>query len=168
MPSELSLAAIVAKLEEQIAFRRDREAFHTEREAHHREQRALHGAELETLTASLQAFQATASTAVELASRNVVPSPAPPQAAVPDPDIGRKPSLKRMVTRIVELKPAGESFGTAAVTAEINRHYGERLRRPMKAKLVSIILRRMLTEGALLSVREGRPHHEALYAKAKG
>jgi hypothetical protein len=168
MPSELSLTAIVARLQEQIAFRRDREAFHAEREVHHREQRALHAAELETLTASLEAFQATAATAVELASRNVIPPPAAPKAAVPDADVGRKPSLTRMVTRVVELQPAGESFGAAAVTAEINRHYGERLRRPVKDKLVSIILRRMLAEGTLRSVRKGRPHHEALYAKAKG
>jgi len=33
------------------------------------------------------------------------------------------------------------------------------------ARLVSIVLRRMLDAGSLLSIREGRPHHEALYAR---
>jgi hypothetical protein len=47
----------------------------------------------------------------------------------------------------------------------LNRRYRERLRRPVPARLVSIVLRRMLDAGSLRSIREGRPHHEALYAK---
>ena len=70
-----------------------------------------------------------------------------------------------MVARVLEGMSAGAPFGTAAVTAELNRRYQERLRRPVAERLVSIVLRRMLDAGSLRSVREGRPHHEALYAR---
>jgi hypothetical protein len=164
MPSPLSLETIVARLEAQIRFHREKEAFHAEKEAHHREQRAVHAGELATLTANLEAFQAAAVKAVELASRQVV-LPAPPPAPVPGQDIGRKPSLTKMVTRVIEVRPAGDVFGTAVITQEVNRHYGGRLQRPVKEKLVSIVLRRMLAAGKLRAARQGRPHQEALYAR---
>lgn len=80
-------------------------------------------------------------------------------------DIGRKPSLTRMVERVIESRPPDESFGTNYITAEINHRYGDRLRRPVKAKLVSIVLRRLAATGRLREVRKGRPHHEALYSR---
>jgi hypothetical protein len=165
MPSSLSLEAIVARLEAQIEFHREREAFHAQLEAQHGEQRAAHAAELETLTSNLAAFRAAAATAVELAAREVA-LPSPPEPPVPDQDVGRRPSLTRMVARILEIKSPGDVFGTAAITREINHHYGKRLHRPVKQKLVSIVLRRMHVAGKLRQVREGRPHQEALYAKS--
>lgn len=160
MASELSVETIVSRLEAQIAFDREREAFHAGQEAFHREQRGLFAAEMEKLASILEAFKTAASTATELASRAAALAP-----TAPNLDIGRKPSLTRMVTRIIETRSSGDAFGTSLVAAEINRHYGQRLRRPVKEKLVSIILRRMFANGKLRSVREGRPHHEALYAK---
>ena len=50
-------------------------------------------------------------------------------------------------------------------SAEINHRYGYRLRRPVKPKLVSIVLRRLAATGRLQEVRKGRPHHEALYSR---
>ena len=44
MPPELSMTAIIERLEAQIELHREREAFHAEKEAHHREQRASHAA----------------------------------------------------------------------------------------------------------------------------
>ncbi|HEX9944780.1 MAG TPA: hypothetical protein VGG03_22455 [Thermoanaerobaculia bacterium] len=160
--TKMSLEAIVSRLEAQIAFDREREAFHAEKEAFHREQRSLFAAELEKLMSILESFKTAAATAMDLTSRAAaVPPPAP------NLDIGRKPSLTRMVERILETRPPGDVFGVNIITAEVNRHYGERLRRPVKEKLVSIVLRRMLRLGKLRSVREGRPHYEALYARAE-
>jgi hypothetical protein len=70
-----------------------------------------------------------------------------------------------MVTRILEIKASGDVFGTAVMTREVNRHYESRLHRPVKRKLVSIVLRRMHAAGKLRQLREGRPHQEALYAR---
>ena len=162
MGTELSLQQILANLEARIAFHREREAIAARQEAVFREQRAAHAAELEALTRNLETLKGAAATAVELANR-----PTPPSAPFlgPDPDAGRRLKLPRMVARVLEAMPSAEPFGTAAVTAEVNRRYRERLRRPVAARMVSIVLRRMLDAGTLRSVREGRPHHEALYAR---
>ena len=163
MPPELSMAAIVARLEAQIELHREREAFHAEKETHHREQRTVHAGELETLTSTLAAYKAAATTAMELARREVVPPPAPP---VPSQDLGPKPTLTKMVKRIVEIKAPGDVFGQTAITREVNQHYGHRLPRRATKKLVSMALRRMCDAGKLRVTQEGQPHHETLYAKA--
>ena len=165
--STLSMEAIVAQLEQQIAHYQSREAFHAEQAAYHGEQQALHAAELATLTTTLEAFKTSTAKAAELATR-CIGSPALPSAepvAVQFMDIGRKPSLTRMVQRVIELRPLDEAFGTRYLTAEINHRYGERLRRPVKPKLVSIVLRRLAAAGQIQAVRPGRPHHEALYSR---
>jgi hypothetical protein len=51
------------------------------------------------------------------------------------------------------------------MAGEINRHYGARLSRPVRVKVVSIVLRRMAADGRVRSVRPGRPHQEAQYAR---
>jgi hypothetical protein len=164
MTSERSFDSILAWLEVQISHDREKETFHAQQEAFHREQRALFAAELERLTTIRDSFKTAAEMAVDIASRAAaLPSP------TPSPDIGRhKPSLTRMVARIIEIRPAGQPFGAAAITKEINRHYGERLRRPFKVKLVSIVLRRMAADGRIRTMQAGRPHHEAQYARAGG
>ena len=166
----LPMEAIVARLEAQIAHHREREAFHAEQGAYHGEQQALHAAELATLTSTLEAFRTSTAKAAELAARDItppVPSPATeePLRAATSMDIGRKPSLTRMVQRVIESRPPDEAFGTNYLTAEINHRYGDRLRRPVKPKLVSIVLRRLAATGRLREVRKGRPHHEALYSR---
>jgi hypothetical protein len=168
MTAALSMEAIVACLEKQIAHHREREAFHAEQGAYHGEQQALHAAELATLTSTLEAFKTSTAKATELASRDIAtpaPSSAEPLRAATSMDIGRKPSLTRMVQRVIESRPPDESFGTNYLTAEINHRYGDRLRRPVKPKLVSIVLRRLAATGRLREVRKGRPHHEALYSR---
>jgi hypothetical protein len=143
MTAELSLKEIVARLEAQIAFHRKQEAFHAEQEVAHRERRGAHAAELEALTQNLEALQSAASTAVELASR---PEAAALRAPEPFRDLGRRLTLPRMVERVVAEKPPGQPFGTNEITAAINQ-------------------RRMSDAGKLRGVRDGRPHHEALYAR---
>jgi hypothetical protein len=98
---------------------------------------------------------------VELAQREVA-LPAAPQPPVPSQDVGRRPSLTKMVKRILEIRLAGDVFGTSAIAREINRHYGARWGGRSDVKQVSIILRRMEQAGRLRQVREGRPHHETL------
>lgn len=166
MTTTVPMEGIVARLEEQIAHHRERESFHAERVAYHGEQQALHAAELSTLTATLEAFKTSAAKAAELAGRTVVAPPLPEATAAPSSlDIGRKPSLTRMVQRVIESRPPNEPFGTNVITAEIHHRYGDRLRRPVKPKLVSIALRRLAAAGQIRTLREGRPHHEALYAR---
>lgn len=164
MATQTSLESIVSRLEAQIAFDQEREAFHAAQETFHREQRAVFAAEIEKLTAVLEAFKTAAATTAELETRAAAFTP-PPK---PNLDIGRKASLTRMIRRVLETRPAGDVFGTNFITAEINRHYRERLRRPVKAKLVSITLKRLQRQGELRQVRAGRPHHEALYSRVDG
>ena len=164
MAFERSFEDIFSWLDAQIAHDREQETFHAQQEVFHREQRALFAAELEKLSAIRDSFKTAADTAMGLASRaKALPPPAP------SPDIGRrKPSLTKMVARIIEVRPAGEAFGPAFITREINRHYGERLRRPVQVKVVSIVLRRMAADGRVRSVRPGRAHQEAQYARKEG
>ena len=162
MTAELSLKEIVARLEAQIAFHRKQEAFHGEQEVAHRERRNVHAAELEVLTRNLEALQSAASTAVVLASR---PEAVALRAPEPSQDLGRRLTLPRMVERVVAEKPAGQPFGTNEITAAVNQRFRNALRKPVTPRLVSITLRRMLDAGKLRGIRDGRPHHEALYAR---
>lgn len=163
MKAERSIDEIFSWLDAQIARDREQEAYHAQQEALHRDQRARHAAELERLTTIRDSFQAAADAAMDIASRaKALPPPAP------SPDIGRrKPSLTKMVTRIIEVRPEGEVFGPNLISREINRHYGDRLRRPVQVKLVSIVLRRMAADGRVRSVRRGKQHQEAQYTKVE-
>jgi hypothetical protein len=69
MDAAHSLGEILAKLEEQIAFHREREAAAARQEAVYRNLRTAHGAELEVLTQNLAELKAAAATALELAGR---------------------------------------------------------------------------------------------------
>ena len=159
MASQLSLGEIIADLEAQIAFHREREAFHGERETSHREQRTQHAAALEQLTGKLETLKVAYAEAAGLVTRRAAAAP------VPDPDAGRKLSLARMVARVVEARTSGQPFGISHVTAEVSRRYRDRFRKPVEPRLVSIVLRRMLAAGKLRSVRKGKPFHEALYSR---
>jgi hypothetical protein len=163
MSSPLSLDQIVSRLEQQIAFHREKEAYHAGQEGAHRDQRALHAAELETLTQSLEALKAIGATAASLASRSL---PTDPAASPPDPDAGRPLTVAQMVARVVEARGPEEVFGPNLVTQELNRRYQDRLRHPVPERVVSVNLRRLLDAGRLRALRKGRPHHEALFARA--
>lgn len=163
MASDVSLTQIVATLETQLAAHREREAFHKEQEAQHRQRREDHAAEIEALSRKLEMFKAAIREAEDLASRGLPLSSASPPS--PDSDEGRKISLARMVAQVIETKGADEAFGISAITAEVNRRYRARFKKPVDPRQVSVVLRRMLREGRLRSVREGRPFHEALYGR---
>ncbi len=163
MADEHSIQAILALLDAQITHDREKEAFHAQQEVFHREQRAQFAAELEKLTAIRGSLQTAADTALDLVRRGAALQP-----PKPSPDIGgRRPSLTKMVTRIIEIQPAGKPFGPNAIARAINYHYKERAGY-VETKVVSIVLRRMATDGRVRSVRPGRPHQEALYARKEG
>lgn len=165
MSSELSVTQILANLEAQMAFHRDKEKHHAEQEALHGEQRAVHAAELETVTKHYEAFRAAAGEAVERVARNVIPAPAPPPRVEP-PQPPLKPTLpSRLVARLVKVLPAGEELAPSRVAREVNRRYAAELRKPMDSRLASAALRRLMADGTLQLVRKGTAHHEAVYMR---
>jgi hypothetical protein len=159
-----SMAEVMAKLEAQAALHREREAFHAEQEAFHREQRAAHAAGLEEVLRRLEAFRAAAE-AVDLADREATP---PAAKSLPEKDLGTpsRPKLLRMLERILAERRMDEPVGPAALTGELNRRFGERLRRPVRAGHVTTALRRLEKKGLVRVVRKGGSHRETLYVRA--
>lgn len=164
MKTNRSVGDILASLEAQAVFHRERAAFHAGHEEHHRGQRSTHESELAEIERRLEAFRAAASEALDFADR--------PAAAVPEQDLRQKdlgsasrPKLGRMVTLLLEDKGASERFGPVGLAREVNERFGERLRRPVTVPQISIVLRRLHGQGKIHQVRQGRPHWEALYVK---
>jgi hypothetical protein len=159
MSTSLSVAQVLENLEKKLVFHRDQETLHTQQEAFHREQRAVHSAEIEKVAQHLEAFKAVALPAAELAT-----PPAPPPLPE-EPDLGAKPLISRLVTRVVASWPADQIFGSSHIAYEVNRRYPTKLRRPVNPRTVSVTLRRMRDTGQIHDIQEGRAHHEAIYAK---
>jgi hypothetical protein len=168
LSAELSVTQILANLEAQMAFHRDKEEHHAREEVFHREQRALHAAEYETVAKHCEAFKAIAGNAAEVAARDVIPAPAPAQAPPPSEEPGAplKPVLpSRLVARLVQELPAGEELVPSRVAREVNRRYARELRKPIDSRLASTALRRLFAEGAVRLVQKGTAHHEAVYMR---
>jgi ribosomal protein S25 len=161
MSSQLSVAQVLANLEEQMRFHREREEQHAAQEAFHRDQRAVHAAEYETVARHYEAFKASAAGAAEIAARSGVPAPAP---AEPLPPL--RPVLpSRLVARAVAEMPAGETFVPSRIASEVNRRYSRELRRPIDSRLASTALRRLMSQGRVRLVTKGTAHREAVYAR---
>jgi hypothetical protein len=162
MSAELSVSQVLANLEAQMAFHRERETHHAEQEAVHREKRDGHAAEYETVARHYEAFKASAGAATEIALRTVVPAAAPPEEAPPaGPTMPHK-----LVARAVAAFPAGEVFSPSRVAAEVNRRFARELRKPIDPRLASTALRRLLALGRIRLKQKGAPHHEALYTRS--
>ena len=161
MSSKLSIEEVLDNLEKRAAFHRDREAFHGQQEAHHQEQRALHAAELEKVLQSLESFRTIAATAVDLAQPVPVKRITEPEKLPPP---GRK-MVSQLLRLIVQNPSFAEPFGPAAVVAEANRRFADRLPKPAEHRMVSNVLRRLVAEGVLQVAREGKAHIEALYVR---
>src|SRR6185436_8311979 len=141
MTSNRSVADIVASLESQLAFYREKEEQHAQQEAFHREQRTLHGAEREKIERALEAFGVAVSGALTLAERTLA-RPARDESGA---DLGSasNPRLGKMVELILADKGEDEHFGPVGLAAEVNRRFGKRLRRSVEARQISVVLRRM-------------------------
>jgi hypothetical protein len=166
MSSNPTVADIVASLESQLAFYREKEDLHAQQEAFHREQRTLHGTEREKIERALEAFGVAVSGALTLAERTLARPVQDERAA----DLGSasNPRLGRMVEMILADKGANERFGPVGLATEVNRRFGTRLRRQVDPRQISVVLRRMDRLGRIHLVRKGRPHWEALYGRGPG
>ena len=51
------------------------------------------------------------------------------------------------------------------MAAEANRRFADHISSPIDVRTASDVLRRLLAEGEIRLVREGKPFHEALYAR---
>ncbi|HEY4588874.1 MAG TPA: hypothetical protein VII86_06590 [Thermoanaerobaculia bacterium] len=162
MSSKLSVAAVLESLEARAAFHREREAFHAAQEEQHRQERARHAAELETVLHNLEAFRAVSASAMELVQQASSPEPAEPP--VKAPASGRL-MASRFIRAVVESRTDGEPFGASAVIAEVNRRFGDRLKKPVDTRTASDVLRRMSRERKIHRVRPGKAFAEALYAR---
>jgi len=162
MKTNRSIADVLENLEAQAIHHQEREAFHASQETHHREQRSGHAARLEEIRRRLEAFRAAAVEALDLADE-----PAVRTAASDEVDLGpaSRPRLGRMVDLILASKRSNERFGPVTLCEELNRRFGDRLRRPVDAGQISVVLRRLSRLGRIHLVRRGRPHWEALYVR---
>jgi len=171
MSSELSVAQVLARLEEQMAYHREREAHHAEQESLHQEKRAHHAAEYETVSRHYDAFKATAGAAAEFAVRATVPAPPRPEPPTPEPDDAdddEPPDIlqsSRLVARAVAQWPAGEPFTATELAEEVNRLYPRELRAPVAPRLAATALRRLCSRGRVRLVRRGVPYYEAVYSR---
>lgn len=165
MTLNLSIAQMLAKLEAKVAHHREKKAFHAEQEAHHRDQTAIHATALETALAHLDAFKAASLSAGELLERDES-SAKPAAEAEEEMNLRGKRSLSRMVAKVLDGKAPAEVFGATAVTEEIERRWGAKLRRRPDPRSVAAALRRWAMAGRLHQVREGRAYYESLYRKS--
>jgi len=173
MSAKLSVEEVLSNLERRAALHREQEAFHAQQavfhaqqEEHHREQQARHAAELREVLQSLETFRSAATAAVDLAQ--TLPAPAA-QPVAETGEVPLPPSNRKMVGRLIKLAAKSpdlpEPFGPTDVAAATNRRFAGRLPGPVGPRTVSDVLRRMLTEGELHLVREGKPFQEALYTR---
>lgn len=162
MSKSLSVAEVLAKLEARIAHHQQRKAFHAEQEALHREQHAFHDAELEKVLQRYEAFKAAADATAEYTAPQV---PAEPEKEEPIPRFGDRPMVSRLVVRVVERQPEGEEFGAHAIAKEVNRRYGDKLGKPVKASAVSTVLRRLARARRIHETQHGKAFHGGLYVR---
>src|ERR1700749_4513360 len=123
MEPTISLSAILASLQQQIAQHRERESFHAEREAFHRDRRADNASGLGEVVKSFESLKASAEHAAKLAAR----LPQAPPLPSDDLPVGRRLSISYLVGRVIEGKAPQEAFGPVDVAAEINRRFTPRL-----------------------------------------
>ncbi|HYU31516.1 MAG TPA: hypothetical protein VEW48_05095 [Thermoanaerobaculia bacterium] len=167
MAKQWSVEEIVASLEAEAAAHREQAAHHTEQEAFHREKRTHHEAELEAITRRLDEFRAASAAALELVKRlapQQTPAAGPPNEGM---DIGpaSKPRLTKIVESIVAELGTSQAFGPGWLTDEANRRHGDKLRKPVTARQMSDVLRRLTRQSRLRQVREGKGRYEARFVR---
>lgn len=163
MNPRLSIAQVLSDLESQIANHEERASFHTGQEAFHRSQRELHEGELARLRQRYEGFKTAAQAAGEEVGRGAGLRPAPE-----DSEESQRSTLSKLVARLIEQKGEGERFGPTALAQEINDRHAKRLRNPARTRSVSVALRRLLADGDVRLVEEGRAFHEAVYVRRRG
>jgi hypothetical protein len=163
MGTKSSVAQILAGLEAQIAHFEAQGPFHARQEAFHRAERERCESELGKLRERYKAFKKASAAAGEVVKGKAAASPARAAGAAEE-DTSPMPATT-LISWVVAGKAEGDSFGATAVAGEVNTRFANRLRRPLNVRSVSVALSRMAAEGLVKVVREGRAHHEALYAR---
>lgn len=163
MSASLSLHQMLTQLETRIADHRAQLAFHASQQQFHEEQKALHEVELQSAIERYETLRTASQAAGQYLDQ---PRPGAPPSPAPEIDIDpRKGSLSRMIAIVLETREPGEVFGARAVTAEIRRRWGAKLRRKVDPRSIGATLRRWAAAGKLEVHREGRAHYEALYSR---
>jgi hypothetical protein len=67
------------------------------------------------------------------------------------------------VVRILNQKGAGEVFGPKAIAADVNRSFGDQLKKPVTERQASVVLRWFARRGQIVRLQKGRPFSEARY-----
>jgi hypothetical protein len=166
MSTALSVAEILAKLEARIAHHEQQMAFHKERETHHREQSAAHAAELDKVRQHFESFKAAALPAADLAGVPVASAPVEEEKPEDLSEfVGKRLMTSKLIARVVDSLGEGQTFGAAWVAQETNRRFHSALKRPLDARTVSTVLRRLRDAGELRQVKSGGAAHEALYSR---
>jgi hypothetical protein len=168
MSTSFSVAEILARLEARIAHHEQQMGFHQQQEVRHREQSAAHAAELETVRRHFESFKATALPAADLAGVPVMPA----LAGEEKPEdlrefVGKRILVSKLIMRAIDRLGEDETFGANRVAAETNRRYHDKLKKPVDARKVSVVLRRLRDAGELHQVKSGGAAHEALYSKRR-
>jgi len=166
MSRRWSIEEIVASLEAQAAFHREKQTFHAGHEAVHQKARLLHTAELDAITEKLESFRASSAAAIEMARTAATPAAQP---SIEDQDFGAasNPRLTQMVRHVLADLGGREPFGPLKVLVAVKHGFGEKLRTQPELRQISGILHRMCSAGEIHRLRRGRPHHESRYVKEK-
>jgi cell pole-organizing protein PopZ len=168
MSTAFSVAEVLARLEARIAYHEQQMALHQQQEAHHREQSAAHAAELETVRRHFESFKATALPAADLAGVPMDPGPAREEAPEDLREfVGKRIMASKLIARVVHSFGDDETFGANRVAEQANRRFRDSLKKPVDARMVSVVLRRLRDSGELHQVRSGGAAHEALYSKRR-
>lgn len=172
MNTNLSIAQILSGMEAQIdhhekqeALHAQQEAFHAQKEAFHREQRTTHAEELAKVRERYDAFKAGVSAVGESFKDLPQPAPAPSPQVEPDPDKGRRPSIAKLVLRLVSSKSEEETLTPKSVAKELNERFAGKLPRRVNGRDVSVYLRRLHADGRLHLVHKGGARHGATYTR---
>ncbi|MEO7418519.1 MAG: hypothetical protein ABI163_15770 [Thermoanaerobaculia bacterium] len=168
MSTSFSVAEILARLEARIAHHEQQVALHQQQEVHHREQSAVHGAELEKVRQHFESFKAIALPAADLAGVPVAPTLAEEEKPEDLREfVGKRILVSKLIARAIARLGDDETFGANRVAAETNRRYHDKLKKPVDARKVSVVLRRLRDAGELHQVKSGGAAHEALYSKRR-
>jgi hypothetical protein len=168
MNTNVSIAQVLSELEAQLAHHESQEAFHAQQEVFHREQRGLHAEGLVRVRERYEVFKAGVSAAGEIFADLPQPAPPAPPPVESEPDHGPRPTVAKLIQRLVSGKAADETFTPSSVAEELNRRFAAKMRRSFDSRGVSVYLRRLLAEGSLRLVRKGGAANEAAYTRRRG
>lgn len=162
MTEHRSLPALLTDLERQTEKLRQEVALHTRQEEHHREQKQLLAERLQQLDERLQRFREAAEAVLEVAETPKSSAPSP----VEDWGSASRPKIGRMVEHVLDHRLEPVAFGAEEISREVNRVFGDRLRRTTDGRQVSVVLRRLRDQGRLRLAKKGRAYSEAFYERA--